>query len=89
VRQSLGGSDQGTHCEPAGNPSLADITHPWRPPNSSSKRGKSGVMPSVRAQTFPQQSRQGLPGPCQPPLRFLLIKFNVFIFKDLENPNTF
>lgn len=36
-----------------------------------------------------QLSRQDPAGLYQSPLHFLLIKFNVFIFKDLENPNTF
>lgn len=87
--QGLGGTDKGTHGEPVGNTGLADITHPWRPSNSNSKRDKSFVTLPVRAQTFPPTVWSG-PGWALPaPLCFLLIKFNVFIFKDLENPNTF
>lgn len=33
--------------------SLADITHPWRPPDSNSKKGKTFVTLPVKAQTFP------------------------------------
>jgi hypothetical protein len=51
--------------------------------------GETFVTLPERAHAFPPTIFSG-PGRSLPaPLHFLLIKFNVFIFKDLENPNTF
>lgn len=82
-------AEKGACHEPVWTVGLADIKHPWRPPDSNSTKGQTFVTLLVRAQTFPPSVSSG-PGWALPVLlHFLLIKFNVFIFKDLENPNTF
>lgn len=66
--QGVGGTDKSTHPEPVGDVGPADITRPWRTPDSYSKRGKTSVMLSVRGTNLSTNSliRAGL-GPASPP----------------------